>query len=463
MKLSKYTLFVNDYPKAGEHLVYHARTQALVKIDQEFRSILNRLETPGFEPTFPQYENLNALHRMGIVVADDAEDREKLERFMEQKKYGINDAYFIATVLTTYNCNFACTYCFEESTRTSSQKLDIPTSDLIIDWLKRKVERLGVRMLELNYYGGEPLLNQSAIEYISTAMKRWCDERGTRFQMSLQTNGALLTPEFVDKYLPLGLVGAQVSLDGTREVHDRQRPWRGSGQGTFDVVIKNLAAVADKIKIVIAAGYDKGNPEVILELLDYLDEIGLLKKLKKFTYSPIHPTLGPKGHAEQIVSPGCMTNYETKTLLPAETRIKEAMKEKGMSVKTGLSTSMCPVTSGDSGVTIDTQGLIFKCNAMLGHPELAVGDIRQDGYNAQHKAFLDSDAWKKCDSDCPYVPLCNTGCRLFSFFKTQDFMAKSCERAYMDQFVQTAIKMEYDSQAELRRKQAPQASKEALV
>ena len=456
MQLSKYSLIVENYPNPGEHLIYHTRTQALLKIDQELHDTLGSIHEADFASVAHHEKDLKKLYQMGIVVRDEADDRERLERFMEQKKYGINNAFFHATVLTTYNCNFACTYCFEESTRTSNQKLDFQTSDLIIGWLQRKIQKLGIRATELNYYGGEPLLNQPVIEYISSRMKNWCDERGVKFKMAMQTNGALLTPELVDRYIPLGFVGAQVSVDGVKEVHDANRPWRGSGRGTFDVVMENLLAVADKILITVAAGYDKGDPTGILELLDYLDEVGLLKKIR-FIYSPIHPTLGPKGHAEQIVSPGCLSNYSTDTLLNAEKVIKSAMEKKGFKSKSGLSASMCPVTTGDSAVTIDTQGFIFKCNAMLGHPELAVGSIREEEYNATHRSFMEMDAWKKCDADCPYVPLCNTGCRLFSLFKTGDFSAKSCERNYMDKFVPQAIKKEYENQtaAKLLKAQVP--------
>ena len=293
-------------------------------------------------------------------------------------------------------------------------------------------------------------------------MKSWCEDRNVKFRMAIQTNGALLTPEFVDRFLPLGLVGAQVSVDGTKEVHDRQRPMRGSGKGTFDLVIENLLAVADKIKISIAAGYDNSDPSGVLELLDHLDSIGLLKKLKNFTYSPIHPTLGPKGHAEQIVSPGCMSNYESKNLLASQEVIKKAMEKKGLFIKSGLSASMCPVTTGDSAVTIDTQGLVFKCNAMLGHPDLAVGSVYEEEYNERHRSFMAMDSWKKCDADCPYAPLCNTGCKLFSMFKTGDFAAKSCERNYMDKFVPEAIKKEYENQL-LKKQKAVNVKKEALI
>ena len=459
MKLSKYNVFVPNYPTADEHLVFNTRSQALVKIDQELKSLLDNLSTVTKEKAGRYDKDFHSLYQMGIIVKDEADDEERFLRFIDQRKYGIDHSLFLASILTTYNCNFACTYCFEESTRTSSQKLDKPTADLIMEWLKKKVKRLQIQNLIINYYGGEPLLNEPIMEYISTCMQSWCREMGVGFKVYIQTNGFLLTPEFIEKHKKLGLTNARISVDGTKELHDRQRITRGSGAGTFDVVMQNLTYAVDHIKIGIAAGYDEGNPECVLNLLDYLEEVDVLRKLDSFIHTPVHPTLGPKGHAENIVGSECLNNYKTETLLNAGKILKEAMQKKGFPVKSGLSTSMCPVTRENGGVTIDTNGLIFKCNSMLGHPELAVGNVRHDEYNQKQREFMTSEAWKECGSDCAYAPLCNTGCRLFGFFKTKSFMAKSCEREYMDQFVPNAIKKEY----EMRKATQQNTAKEALV
>lgn len=451
MQISKFTIIVDDYPEAGKHLVFNTRTQALVKLDQGLRGILDNVHRLGWEDANGHKEDLETLYRMGIIVKDDVDDEERFRRFIEQRKYGIKRENLTVSILTTYSCNFACVYCFEESTRTSAQKLDKPTADLILAWVKKKMERNGVEQLTVNYYGGEPLLNQSIMEYISGRMKPWCEERGVRFKVYLQTNGVLLTPEVLDKHIPLGLGGARISMDGTREVHDRQRPMRRTGEGTFDRVIQNIVHAVDRIKISIASGYDGGNPEGVLELVDYLDEIGILRKLENLIYSPIHPALGPKENAGAIVSPQCMSNYETETLIRSTSVIEEALRKKGVGfLKSGLSVSLCPVTK-DGGVTIDGNGLIFKCNSMLGHPEFAVGDVRQEEYNDLQKKFLANEPWKQCEPNCPYAPICNTGCRLFAFFKTGDLMARSCEKSYMDKFIPMAVKKEYELRREAAR------------
>ena len=296
-------------------------------------------------------------------------------------------------------------------------------------------------------------MNRPEIEFIGQSMKTWCADHGIEFSFMLQTNGALMTRELVEEYKKIGLKKAKVSLDGTKEVHDSQRPMRGSGEGTFDTVIKNVRDAVGLIDVALAAGYDKGDPSTIIELIEYLDSIGILYKLENFTWSPIHPSLGPTGHPDKMVGSGCMSNYETDTLLAAEQKIKEYINSKGLPIRSGLSVSMCPVTSGDTNITIDTQGSIFKCNAMLGHTDLAVGNIFQDDYNARYKEFMDADNWKKCEPDCPYAPICNTGCRLFAFFKTKDFSAKSCEKEYMDKFVPQGIKLEYHKRLAQKEKQ----------
>ncbi len=444
MKISKFSIFVDGYPEAHESLVFNTRTHALVKISSRFKDILEKLEEANYQELLPYEDKLIHLHKMGIVVLDEADDHERFERFIDRKKYGVDTKDFTVTLLTTYSCNFACTYCFEETTRGSGQKMTKETADIVMAWIKKRVKRYQVKQCTINYYGGEPLLNQPIMEYVSSHMQEWCYSQGVQFRVNIQTNGALFTPEFIDKHMQWGLESARISLDGTKEVHDKQRPMRGTGGGTFDVVMKNLIPAVDKIKMSIAAGYDKSDTQGIVDLMDYLDSVGVLKKLDKFLYSPVHPTLGPKDHPEKLEGVSCMSNYETDNLLSTSTAIKKAMEERGLSSKSGLSTSMCPLTREAGSPTIDTNGLIFKCNSMLGHPDLAVGDVREDEYNKKQQEFMAMEPFRDCDDDCAYKPLCNTGCRLFGFFKHGDFSAKSCTREYMDKFVPGAIKKEYE-------------------
>ena len=61
--------------------------------------------------------------------------------------------------------------------------------------------------------------------------------------------------------------------------------------------------------------------------------------------------------------------------------------------------------------------------------------------------FLKADAWKRCPKDCPYVPMCQGGCRFFSYLENNNFTDLSCKREYFDRVIPKLIKLEYDKLA----------------
>jgi uncharacterized protein len=110
-----------------------------------------------------------------------------------------------------------------------------------------------------------------------------------------------------------------------------------------------------------------------------------------------------------------------------------------------MSTSVCPVTRDEAAVTIDQQGRIFKCNSMLGHPELATGHVKDNEYNQQHQTFIHLDVYNQCPQDCTYMPMCSGGCRLSSFLNNQNFRTPSCHKPYLNKMAPEIIKQEYQA------------------
>src|SRR5262245_61279402 len=111
MKLSNNTIVVNDFPNPGDALLYSTRTQALVKINQELKYIIHNIPDTTPEQREKYTTDLRALHRMSLIVENEEEDVEKLKSFLGQLKYGVLNSCLPVTILTTYACNFKCTYC----------------------------------------------------------------------------------------------------------------------------------------------------------------------------------------------------------------------------------------------------------------------------------------------------------------------------------------------------------------
>ena len=445
MKLSRYTLFVDDYPEKGDSIAYHTRTQAMVKLNQEMRQVLERDTGYGIRDTgldAQTQENLKALNEMGIVVRDEEEEKEKLEDFFRQIKYGPNTVAFEVTILTAYKCNFRCVYCFEESVK-QDIFLDKQTSESIINWLINRAERRGYKSIFIVFYGGEPLLNTEPIDYISRKMKEWADANGCRFNFAIITNGSLINPKLVDRWQRAGLDCVRVSLDGDREAHNKKRPFM-NGSGSFDVIIRNIKSIIDKVKVGIAGNFDTENLESIPRLLDYLEQEGLLDKLDRIGFSPITPRLGPQDNPARIELSNCLSFFAKDGMFEATLWLRREFMRRGIKIQPGMAINICPLIMEDGGVAVDPKGEIYKCNSFLGYEQFSVGNVNNGEFNQRQKEFLEVDAWRKCPPDCPYVPMCQGGCRFFSYLENKNFTDICCKRDYFDHICPELIKLDYE-------------------
>ena len=444
MQLSYYTIVLYNVPKEGEYLLFNTRTQALVKIDQALKNVIDHYADPAlFAQRCRFSEELAALHDMGLIVASEEEDLAKIEDFFEQMKTVEAGEVFTVNLLTTYACNFRCAYCFEENTR-SSEYLDLVTGDMVMRWLKNRMKQRGYRKLSLVFYGGEPLLNRPAVEYIARHMQQWCQRENREFSFMLQTNGYLLTPDILEELLTLGLNYVRISLDGVGADHDRRRPLR-SGGGTFARIMENIKANADRVKIGLSVSYDKADVRHIGRLLDYLDEEGLLPRLGRFIFAPVHAGLGSLNSPECIQNAECLSNFRDGIMVEARRAINRLLDTKGMRSTDSLLASACPLTRKHGGVTIDQRGRIYKCNSMLGHPQFCVGDVCFEEFNHLDQAFRDLEVWRKCPLDCAYLPVCAGGCRLASYLNYQDFSVPVCHKAFLDAMAPEFIQRDYRS------------------
>jgi uncharacterized protein len=448
MKLSKFNLWVEDYPVKGEYLLFNARTQALIKVNREFKDALYLSEELGECPAQIK-NNLKALKNNGIIVEDTQEEASKLNDFFRQLKYECGGLAFEATILTTYNCNFKCVYCFEESVK-ENVSLDRQTSSLITEWLIKTAEKRNLKRIFIVYYGGEPLLNIQPMYDISRAMREWSKKKNIDFGFGMITNGSLLNPEVMDRFVSLGCKNIRITIDGDRQVHDQKRPFL-DGSPSFDAIIENIKSIIDKVSIDISGNFDRESFQGMFRLLDYLEDEGLLQKLHSIGFAPLVPRLGPKTNPGAVELSECASFIGKDGLFNETISIKKELIRRGVNVPTGLAINACPLFMRDAGVTIDPKGMIYKCNSLLGYPEFSVGDVRKEALNEKADEFFNIDAWKKCPADCPYVPMCQGGCRFFSYVENKNFTDLACKREYFDRIIPELIKLEYETLHSRRR------------
>lgn len=125
-------------------------------------------------------------------------------------------------IILTKECNLFCSYCGGGS--------DTPPKEIqySVEDLKSFLSQDSDPVME--FYGGEPLLRLKAMNSIMDAIPG---------RFVVQTNG-----QFLDRVEPQYLTrlhSVLVSVDGTREVTDKER-----GKGVYERVMRNLALVREK-------------------------------------------------------------------------------------------------------------------------------------------------------------------------------------------------------------------------
>ena len=94
--------------------------------------------------------------------------------------------------------------------------------------------------INISFYGGEPLLEmeliKKCVEYSRTIFKR------KRLMFNLTTNASLLTDDII-LYMKRENFLLTISLDGPREVHDKNRTFADGKHGTYDIVIDKIKRI----------------------------------------------------------------------------------------------------------------------------------------------------------------------------------------------------------------------------
>ncbi|MCX5701618.1 MAG: SPASM domain-containing protein [Candidatus Omnitrophica bacterium] len=442
MKLSRFNLCVENYPEQGENLLFNTRTQALIKINPELKGLLDSLEKLKVEDLgLITRGHLAALKENGIIVEDENEEEAKLKDFFRQLKYDSSFLPFEVTILTTYACNFRCVYCFEESVK-EDVFLDKETSDLIIKWLIQRAEEKKFKRIFLVYYGGEPLLNIRPIYDISWHIREWAQKKGVEFGFGIITNGSLINPDLIDKFTTVGLKDIRITIDGDRSEHNKKRPFC-DGRPTFDLIIDNIKSIIDKVKVGVVGNFDRENVASIPGFLDYLEKEGLLYRLDRIDFAPLSPRLGPRSNPGAIELAECLSFVSKDGLFNEVLAVKRELMRRGIKIRTGLAINACSLIMQDAAVTIDPEGLIYKCNSLVGYSEFSLGNVQSDEFEEKSREFLNIDAWDKCPMDCPYIPMCQGGCRFYSYLENNNFSDLSCKREYFDRITPELIKLEY--------------------
>jgi uncharacterized protein len=438
-------------------------TDAQLVVGPEVVSLLDRLDggVPQDALSADERVALNTLADHGFVVADRPSERARLETFFRDVRD--DQEQLRVTVLTTLQCNFACDYCIQgdhgDYNRTAA-KMSLQTAASVAQWTEDRMDETGAGSFVLTLFGGEPLLNLPVADYLAERLWNASQARGIRMQISMITNGLLLTPEVVDRLLPFGLSGVKVTLDGDRDTHNRMRPLRG-GQGTFDKIIGNVRRVAGRVPISVGGNFDETSLDSYPALLDFLAAQDFAPLLSRVAFKPIVKDvmpavttgltaaqtktgstkfigLTPVG-AAPAASGTCMTKKGAGTGGSCDTChfstqgmafLREETKQRGFNTSDGVHMGPCEIHRKHA-YTIGPDGDLYACPGFTGDKKMSTGHITGTSdpvRSAAARRFEQLSAWKACQ-DCAFIPVCAGGCSVASHSEQGDLNAPSCHKS----------------------------------
>lgn len=133
-------------------------------------------------------------------------------------------------ILLTEACNLNCIYCYEHYK--NPRKMDFSVAKKILDDFFATTKSGDTVLIEV--FGGEVFLNFELVKQIDDYVVNKYSDRKIFFETT--TNGTLIHGELQewlfdrkDRYM------ISLSLDGTKEMHDKNRPYL-SGKGSYDSI-----------------------------------------------------------------------------------------------------------------------------------------------------------------------------------------------------------------------------------
>ncbi|MCL5982196.1 MAG: thioether cross-link-forming SCIFF peptide maturase [Firmicutes bacterium] len=136
-----------------------------------------------------------------------------------------------------HDCNLRCRYCFASGGDFGGTRslMSASVARQAVDFLLAASG--GRRHCEIDFFGGEPLLNFTVLRETVAYGRGRSRELGKKLKFTVTTNAFSLSQE-VQEYLNREGLSVVLSLDGRQEVHDRMRR-QPDGSGSFGAVLAN--------------------------------------------------------------------------------------------------------------------------------------------------------------------------------------------------------------------------------
>ena len=319
-----------------------------------------------------------------------------------------------------HGCNLKCRYCFAgEGEYHEKGLMSFDVGKKAIDYLIASSGKR--RNLEVDFFGGEPLLNFGVVKDIVNYARSIEKKYNKNFRFTLTTNALLLNDEITD-FLNKEMSNVVLSLDGRKEINDHMR-MKKDGSGSFDAIVPNIQRFVEKRgdkDYYIRGTFTRLNKDFTKDIEQFL-ELGF----KNLSMEPV-VTDADYGIREEDL-PEIMDEYERLAALYIDKK-KCADGFTFFHFMIDLDGGPCAIKrikgcgSGTEYVAVTPFGEIYPCHQFVGQDGFQIGTVDEGITNTDLvKSFKEANLYTKdkC-SKCFAKFFCSGGCPANSWNFSRD-------------------------------------------
>lgn len=411
----KFSVFNYEKTLDNNVIIFNTLTRSIISIERgEYYQLKENIKKINYHTAKKKYKDLCEL---GFIADDDIDEFLLYKYWLNKQKW--QNEYFIVTFLTTYNCNFKCPYCYEGFKKEKNYKnMEL---DKMLQFLENVIIKSRCRVIDFNFFGGEPLLEMKTIEKVCMFLCYIENNFEIRSLVNIVTNGYLIDEKMIENFKKLNINSFQITIDGIERCHDERR-FLHDGSGTFKKIYNNLLMLIDNgFEIVINMNFDKYNYRSIIKFLDIFPE-----KYRNKVYIKFNSLIRTENNISRVhkLKPDELAIIY-KTLLKS-LKIYGYNKENAEFIGYGP----C-LANRKNSIIIEPNGNISKCIYGIGSDKFIIGNIKDDTDMILLKLYSydeDEIEYEERCKTCTFLPFCMGGCKREKIENKYDINKVLCKK-----------------------------------
>ena len=419
---------IHTFEMFDKYIALDVNSGCVHELDKLSYDVLNFLDIKGLDPEDDEalFKTVGEFRReySSEDIAEVIEDLAELKRndmlwaeddFVYNDDLKKNAPVKAMCLHISHDCNLRCKYCFADEGKYHTdcrELMSAETGKRAMDYLVRNSGSR--RNLEIDFFGGEPLMNFEAVKEIVSYARELEKKHDKVFRFTITTNGILLDDDKLE-FINREMGNIVLSIDGRKEVNDRVR-FRADGTGSYDSIVPVFQKTAEsrgQDNYYVRGTFTRYNLDFSKDVL-HLADLGF----KQISVEPVVCGEETDYSLREEDLPRIFDEYET-LVREYVARKKEGGGFNFFHFMIDLDEGPCIIKRvsgcgcGCEYIAVAPNGDVYPCHQFVGSEEYKMGSIYDEGELDRdlRNEFAACNIYSKPDCrDCFAKFFCSGGC-----------------------------------------------------